>query len=563
METHQIDQLDKVQDSDNDIDMIIDEGNATAGKWDERSARNSSESYELKIDQSAVDTRNTIPSPNIESDDSTSHGMPEADSPESIPLPDSTPPPSVPMPDPEFEEFNDEIDFPEFAKIDKMLGSVLYSPSDDEESRRQEYDPSQPLTSSDEEEQSNKQKVNQSSNVLITPAARKADEHLTSQKINKLDLSSIPVPPEEHRRPAIQFSIPTRHKLIPISSLIKRQKGIVRKESSVGSASNYQTEISKAFGRDDETEGGREENDVEDGTGHAEKVSLVAEIFGSDEEEQEEITQNVEEPKPIAQSSNATSIPEQSQESFADKPDPLQSNKWKKLEIEAIPEPEPPSTVTMPDAVCDSSKIIPVSEANDMTTSISHSTSEDSSAKEKRTQARSIGTRKAQSSLELISDESDDEVTIISPPKPNKTQENNSNPDIIVLSPDKPNKNAKKDRDRINGKDKIPSSIDKNVKQKDKHSSRSRKGRRSSSRSNYEEGEIISPDKKKKKGKKNKKVKKRKRSKESHSSPRINFDERQLPDQGYGINSSSEAEEGGQKVSWRKPSKSTKERNYR
>jgi hypothetical protein len=105
----------------------------------------------------------------------------------------------------------------------------------------------------------------------------------------EIDLSSIPMPSDEYRRPTIQFSIPTRHRLMSISSLIKRQKGVMKKQDKGGgSAMCYNSEVSKAFHKSDGGDGGGAGGDQsEDGQEDRPKVSLVEEIFGSDDEDKD------------------------------------------------------------------------------------------------------------------------------------------------------------------------------------------------------------------------------------------------------------------------------------
>ncbi|CAL8079511.1 unnamed protein product [Orchesella dallaii] len=488
--------------------------------------------------------------------------------PESIPLPDS-PPPELPEVEEEEEEENEN-------KIEEGPAEevkVTKPPP------RQKYDPSEPLTSSDEDEKSQRiverrvSKRKSSSPTKLSdmigstsrrPSAargysptkaqeRKSRSQDTPSSAPASDLNCIPIPPEEGRRPVIHFSIPTRHKLLPISSLMKRQKGVAKRETRVdgGSTINFQSEISKAFSssENDGTEQ-KEEQDVDE---NVPKISLVAEIFGSDEEEDSEeiATQNVP-----ATSNGQEASEEQKEEAPEQTSKPVQaaidtsSGLWKTLSAE--PEPvAPPVVAQTPDVPPESQTNQTLPTANPLPTQGSEDEPEIIEIVTINPPALPLQPRRyfgghMRRELETISD-SDSDIEVI-----NMVNKEEQRPP--AEKPKERNKSPSKSRN--SSRSRSPAD----------HKRRGRKRRFSgSSESHFEEGEIIDGNE----SKKQKKDKKRKAKKQRPLKDRLGAKAPPDPNEKNqsGLHSNISSDEDSRvedkNVAWKKPPKRLHDTNSR
>lgn len=262
-------------------------------------------------------------------------------------------PMSIPLPPSPLHEIVREMEKKKAMPVTKITRRKTTVP-------RKVYDPSQPLESSDEDEQfrGNLMSINPSEDTGIRAKKQASSHPSKSFSCKAPDLSSIPMPPDDGRRPAIHFSIPKRHNLLSLSSLMKRQKGLTKKEcKSDGTTLNLQSEISKVFG----TIGSQDSEPRSEDDENLPKISLVAEIFGSDEDDDEEA---VGEAGATASLPDAA-IPPESQEDKATTEDieptskpvdnaiDVTSGRWKTVSEEAVPEPTipPPSSVPVVDTV--------------------------------------------------------------------------------------------------------------------------------------------------------------------------------------------------------------------
>jgi hypothetical protein len=439
--------------------------------------------------------------------------------------------------------------------------------NEDEEEKgeeKEEYDPSHPLTSSDDDEVADIPQPKSPPPTKPPPETQRGKLRTESPALN---LASIPVPNEEYRRPTIQFSIPTRHRIFSMGSLIKRNKGLVRKEVKSGSSISFQTEMSKAFGTEKEEEEEGEEGGQVEKEGEGERVSLVAEIFGSDEEEEEGT--RVSEPLSTVPL-DPDPLPEPILPAAETARDGvLDSAKWKKV----VKDIEPPLPAPLLDddvvLICEEPPEVQIIETPP--TEPEDDLRSDERRRERRSrkaavvveveprtepEAKEVASERNPSSLDSISEEDGPEMDNLKKKDGEKRTEENvatvktaTSFNIMDFDPDKPSP-----------KDKSP--------KKDKEKKASKRKKSFSNESNCEEGEILDvAEKKRKKGKKSKKSKKRKRSsKDSRSPSPVEFTERKVPagPRAVGSSSSSDDEDDESKrVSWKKPSKLTKERNYR
>jgi len=396
-----------------------------------------------------------------------------------------------------------------------------------------------------------------------------------SNKEPEIDLSSIPMPSDEYRRPTIQFSIPTRHRLMSISSLIKRQKGVMKKQDKDGGSTIcYNSEVSKAFNKGDGEDGAGE---GEGGTDRP-KVSLVQEIFGSDEEEnvkedQEDIAMQSPEDQGDLESNNKEQRNSQSSSgvtleggevSLSSTGNELLSercsteitggddtnNRWKTLEKSV----ESDETVS-------ASGVVACVAADSLE-------EDDNSQEEIRISIKPSSELLEEAGNENSSEAEEPEIIIEEDTVADVDGDNNDNSrkennQIILecVSDEEPDFEVT----YVGIKRSNPSSL----RSKQGHARLPRKGtsvesphrRRSSSPLNgFEEGEIVEISDRKKKKAKKKKSKKRKRSRDSRiSSSRAS--ERSTggsPEKSKSFSENSDSKE----VSWRKP-KMAKARNYR
>lgn len=535
----------KMKDRDSDSDMVIDEERARSIGNRERGSRSSAESPIRLVDHSKTYK------PNRPDGTSDSPIMP---SPESIPLPESPPP--------------------------EVIAVKLATKPKSKKATKEEYDPSEPLTSSSEDEEQSinliptknsiiEQKTLAVAPVVVAPAPRKISARPASSQSERMDVSTIPMP-EEHRRPTIQFSIPTRHRLIPISSLIKRQKGVLKRDSKSGNMMSFHSEVSKAFGDEGEEDGNEEECKSGGSPSEDARLSLVAEIFGSDDDENET-------DQYVPGKEDETDIPEVSHENETNEvsmqignsvwePEGIEgahysaSSRWKKIvdestsarptaalieakktedstvSIESIKAPEPEVCIieqSRGPAVISYKERDRNSISEKTKTRSAHAHRDKTSSPQKRK-----GDKALINSLEFISDsDSDLEITAVM----TKGRETNA-----VAPKRKANESESQSHH----------------KKQDENEDTSRQRKRSlSSVSNCEEGEIVDNSDKKRKKTKKKKSKHGKKSKDSKSP--TDFSEKKLTDDHLQPEfSSDENADKIKAISWRKPSK-LKERNYR
>lgn len=530
---------------------------------DEDSEQKQSPQKDSGTNETASSSRRT----SIESKKSAEQNVPDKipdenlpESPESIPLPDS-PPPNI-SDDDEKDIIEEEV------KKTNSDGATSRKNSLSGEGKRKEYDPSEPLNSSEEDDNSdrnlvkNRRKkgpvhppskkkqlaltVGQSLTVLgrrrlqATSASRKPQ---TSASAARMDLSSIPIPAEEVRRPVIHFSIPKRHNLIPISSLMKRQKGVARKESKGdGSSINFQSEISKAFGNESQ----EENSAADDGDENLPKISLVAEIFGSDEDEEDEVVQAAVVDDSTTQTSGPVGVVEgqieeqtEAAENIAARPvntEPtidVTSGRWKTVS-EEVKRAEP--------SIQQNSSSEGTANVNVDGTNETSGVARDQEAEEE---------------PEII-----EIVTLNIPPRPPRppsrrfmgpheveTISDSSNSDIEVIDEvSTPRTSKKKDKDGDGSRSGSRSPRSNRRDKKRRHSA-------SSEKSNSEDGELGDKD-----GVNAKRRRKEKRRKDRHKRRRTSAE--RAVDGALHSNVSS-ADEEGDNVTWKKPSKKGNDRNYR
>ena len=520
-------------------------------------------------------------------------GFPNMPSPASIPLPDSPPPSGAVV------GADDEDD--ENARSDVSSPDIQDSRRNGHKSHGravEEYDPSQPLTSSDEEEHSIK--LTQRSSSRRTPekspqkqppmrpgrvSSNKEAREKLEDTPSALDLSSIPLPSDDHGkshddnrvRPTIQFSIPTRHKLLSISSLMKRQKGVAKKESK--NALSFSSEISKAFGEDKQ-----DESDEENEKSDEPKVSLVAEIFGSDDEEEK-----INNADNDSSSSAAGGL-------VADKPVEPALLPGKIPLLPPAPNPVPAVLPDLVEQVQPAPVLPPVVSAAEKSSMWRQIVTEDTStvAESQPDTPPLEDAPIAQPPLVEDEDSNDSIAVLETVQKSNKTTEDDDI-QVVGFTPAKekrakelPKKQPSTEKEKGSQLESISEGDSEferqsrrgdgsaaeskrksrrdRVKEKPKDNKErktSRRRRSQSSVSNREEGEIVdSPEKRRKKRKDKKKAKKRKRSKNGKTA--IDFSEKKITDVSTSLRHSSEEENMGDSVvAWRKPSNSAKERNYR
>jgi len=537
--------------------MVIDEAEAASGCARERESRSSVESI--------------VPNPNFQrelrGDDVLSENGSESlppgdvnpDSPLSIPLPDSTPPPSVREGPSLEDEDTHELSSDEIGKEDETM---------EPDKEKDEYDPCHPLTSSEDEDVPPPQTQPLNTTTMNTLSPQKPKPAPAPPPV---EVSTIPLPGDEYRRPTIQFSIPSRHRIFSMGSLIRRNKGVMKKEAKAGGSISFQSEMSKAFARKLDDSGSS-------GSAEPEKLSLVAEIFGSDEDEEEEetgaahtnelethvhvpvvtlpslVVENpVPEPPPVVESTT----------------EGLEGSKWRK-----IVEDEPVVTSIVPPKCLPVETPIEADQDDDVVVigevrsppevQIIETPPPEPEDELGRELLSSRDRRQHKKSTEPSTTKSSDEKS--------PTLKENTHAGSIDSLSDSENEferqrlrekrlNAKK-KDEERRRDRRSKSP-----KKDKDNKRTQKRRRSlSAESNCEEGEILDvPDKKKKKTKKSKKSKKRRRGTRSRSSSSsedgVSFSEKKIPEEAHG--QITEEDDGAEDVHWKKPSKSTKERNYR
>lgn len=475
-----------------------------------------------------------------------------------------------------------------------------------------EYDPSQPLDSSDDEDLSSggqgilnfERRSPPPTNAIVTPSPQNTSNHpqqgvtinkdvvvpethhpspaaatpfprpilppsqskLSENRVSNLDpdvdLSSIPMPSDEYRRPTIQFSIPTRHRLMSISTLIKRQKGVMRKQDKGGGGLNFNSEVSKAFQKGS----GDDPDDSNDGD--KPKISLVHEIFGSDDEDQDNLER--EEEAGVTESLEGGNITceehhDPEEQTPITSSTPLEeNNKWKTVAETVIQATNPPalansrsSSFRHPspefESFANNALMTPPSDSQDgikisikpsselleacgnessspdivtidepvegVTVEESLDTAEDSRGKENK-----------QIVLECVSDtdEDDFEVTFVGIGRANLVDLRQGR----LSRRNQPQTNKKS----ATATDSPPSPCN-----------------------GFEDGEIVESDKRRRRDKKKKKSKKRKRSKDSRVSSKMNS-ERSGGESGE---RKSDSESDGKEVSWRKPKLAAKTRNYR
>lgn len=482
------------------------------------------------------------------------------ESPESIPLPDS-PPPGISDEDDQNEQRTSNV----VSKLPK------------------EYDPSDPLASSEDDENSKRnlertaskqrspspkpqriRKTGQIRNAAAAAAAAAAVARAAASPRKEVgkkpeaastvpDLSSIPMPPEEPRRHVIHFSIPKRHNLIPISSLMKRQKGMAKKESK---GVDFQSEISKAFGSEGQEEGSAEDARTDDEQ-NLPKISLVAEIFGSDEDEDVEMQTEVDATAVVISATGPQS--EKPTEEEADKQDELEteaeriadaavdlaienlsSRRWKTVSNEVI-EPEP---------------IAPVEKAS---TETQEKGADGAGINEKAGQGVC---HEPENELEII-----EIVTLNCPPRPPprrflgpgdiETISDTDNSDIEVIDEVSTPKAKRKDKDRSSSRSKSRSP--------DRDRRRERKRRHSAS-SVASFGDNAEPEDTSVGARKRRKERKRKERLKQSRVSRDNSghgDIRRQSGTGLHSNISSSDNEAENDVNWKRSSKRSSDRSYR
>ncbi|CAG7835859.1 unnamed protein product [Allacma fusca] len=586
----------KEKERDSDDDMVIDEDGVGMIKMTERESRSSAES------SSRHDGRfESRQDPDISAISSEMGLKPEdIPSPTSIPLPDSPPPPTSDIINSSEDNDDDEevllvrTKRPNFSS--PSANSVHADPpfrNSHIKKAREEYDPSQPLNSSEEEDdeeeleiqlppsspnrpktspryQANVQTCSGSSSSLPTTRVDEPD----------LDLNSIPMPSDDYKRPTIQFSIPTRHKLLSISSLIKRQKGVAKKETK--NALSFTSEISKAFGEDKQDDSDDEQNRGDDEP----KLSLVAEIFGSDDEDdrpKKDETPFVSDvpsglDPPLAAVSHdhdlTPPLPLQPSLELEDQLDsvvltpsanPIENApRWKKIVVETEESNKLVETIIQKDFA--SEMDVQEATANNIIENEDESSNDSISVLEMIENPKYVDDE-----VQVVSITSGGDIDKRSKDFGRKSQIIDRDKPIVLESISEGDSEFERDSSkggsgsgskRKSKKDKETTSRDK-VREKDNRKGSKRK-RSFSSVSNREEGEIIdSPEKRRKKKKEKKKSKKRRRSKDDKST-RLDFSEKKLSDVAAPLHNSSEEENlGDNLIAWRKPSNSAKERNYR
>lgn len=459
---------------------------------------------------------------------------------------------------------------------------------------QEEYDPSHPLDSSDEEEQhiglqfendvdcSEVIEPPEQPPPIVTETQTLMKSSLSTTTTNTsvlpkepdIDLNSIPMPSDEYRRPAIQFSIPTRHKLMSISSLIKRQKGVMKKQDKGGGLC-YSSEISKAFHKSDTSGDGQGQGASDSGDEDRPKISLVQEIFGSDDEENPKDSEDTEEAPIISEGMDTSSQPSvDSVEEIETLPAAVAAATTTTttiLNFQALNEDankrwktvEETSRLESPDrSLRDNENVqncTPIIDA------------EDNSAGELR-----ISIKPPSELMEKPSND-DEGSSEFEAPAPNKNETNESERgkenQLIVLecvSEDDMDeievtyvgtrKTTSIQRPKLGQK--LPTEKLRKRSISPRKRSLSPRKRSLSPLNGFEEGEIIEQADRKKKKAKKKKSKKRKRSKDSRVSSKLNS-ERSNSIEKKSFSENSDGGGNGKEVSWRKPSKMTKTRNYR
>ncbi|ODM93592.1 PHD and RING finger domain-containing protein 1 [Orchesella cincta] len=528
------------------------------------------------------------------------------DSPDSIPLPDSPPPEiedrgelgeieenvvSPPHPPNNPSASNGRVETVPRVTISNSPSTNNQSRTSRKSSRKprlaEEYDPSEPLTSSDEEEhiaKSPSPKYSQEDRPVTNSSTANNISPISNNKYPTLpDLNSIPVPLDENRRPVIHFSIPTRHRLLPISTLIKRQKGNLRKD---GKGDGLQQDAGKVFGFDKSLDGDDEDEEDDDDDSRP-KISLVAEIFGSDDENEDETEQLQAPDAEIQNRANIDQEMETRHQSLLPESDTQQkcdidptSGRWKIVADEASISNVETAQLQLP--------LLPPTIDNDTesgelaTTGLESVDQNDESGN-------------AEDEPEII-----EIVTINVPPSSNRLRplrrrpflgarlafDNGGEPEVIDIDKDEPvvvepppvveappiipspsppprtpppaPEVSRNDIERGRVRPEPDSSPERERHFKRPHSS--------SSMSNCEEGEIVypvNPNKKRKKDRK-KKTKRRKRSKDSISPPPKPSEKRVSDDPPPNTSDNEQTSRTDRSaISWRKPSKRSQNRNYR
>lgn len=442
-----------------------------------------------------------------------------------------------------------------------------------------------------------------------------------SKNVNnsRLDISSIPVPPEENRRPTIHFSIPTRHRLLPISSLIKRQKGGGKKDGGTGG------QLADGF-RGSEKSGDADDEDEEDELEERPKISLVAEIFGGTDDEDEENEDETDgalqpqqgmqpEDKPVNDTLHTDSAAVTSQnngivDNGSQQTQPIiDAGRWKLVADEPTADAtNNGATDTMP-VPPPALAVVSESESQLLATPTAQSSeTADNEAGEDEPEIIEIVTLNVPPTSRLrplrrrpifgrlgvenggepevidIDQDDEEEAPVVPavvaptasspppPPVPPTAKEHHhhratpSPPRRSSSSLKDISTNSENDREKRHGSRASP--VNGSPVRPERHFKRPHS---SSSVSNCEEGEIVDSVNKKRKKDKKKKAKRRKRSKDSMSpSPSSSkLPEKRLSDGVPPTASTSDHEDeggsrgGGSAISWRKPSKRTQNRNYR
>lgn len=434
--------------------------------------------------------------------------------------------------------------------------------------------------------------------------------------VSRVDLNSIPVPPEENRRPVIHFSIPTRHKLLPISSLIKRQKGAGKRDGGGGNGNGQQSD-GKASERGQDGDDEDEEDELDDLS--RPRISLVAEIFGNDDDDEEneeeteqqtmadnnknKIVGGIDQPETDTRLllNHTTFEGGMQQQPNPDKISDPNHGRWKLVADEPNANFNPPPATTTTDVVADKqAPMIPppqVEPEEDKNTNATAASAPAAAVEEEdepeiieivtlnvppSNRLRPLRRRPYLGRLGLdnlsepevidIDKIDDDEVSevaqiVTAPPVPPPPTTHTPPPRQPSPPPPTPPPETHKEKEKENERDRgrmlrpVDSSPEQRRHFKRPHSS--------SSMSNCEEGEIVdqvNPSKRRKKDKR-RKTKRRKRSKDSPSPP-PKLPEKRLSDNVTPTAAPSDPEDHGNSggrgaISWRKPSKRSQNRNYR